>query len=298
MAERGDVGYSHCPAFLFELLKESSSPYINRFLQPDTIVPSPASPKSFNRYSYVLNNPMKLTDPSGHKCVGEPDECLNNKGKPINGTGGLSNKKKVRRQQAPRSTLIPDFEFFSDVPWFTDVVPIDSAQMQQFCARNYGIDVECGRFPTTEGAIELNFRIDAIGIRIEGSGWLLGGSDLNVDLLYFGRSDEAGLFVSPGGQMGSGGGSAITGGILIGENMPGRGSYSGASYTVAGVDVPVVPLGVNLEGDYSVGSPNPDGTIPSTTYVGVGPLQPEAGSYSGASYTVPITGFWDWITGR
>ncbi len=41
-------------------------PGIGRFLQPDSIVPSPANPQSWNRYSYVLNNPVRYSDPSGH----------------------------------------------------------------------------------------------------------------------------------------------------------------------------------------------------------------------------------------
>jgi hypothetical protein len=41
-------------------------PYINRFLSPDTIVPNPANPQSFNRYSYVRNNPLGFRDPTGH----------------------------------------------------------------------------------------------------------------------------------------------------------------------------------------------------------------------------------------
>jgi len=40
---------------------------IGRFLQPDTIVPEPANPQSLNRYSYVYNNPLRYTDPTGHR---------------------------------------------------------------------------------------------------------------------------------------------------------------------------------------------------------------------------------------
>ncbi len=40
--------------------------YLNRFLSADSIVPNPANPQSLNRYSYVLNRPLVLTDPSGH----------------------------------------------------------------------------------------------------------------------------------------------------------------------------------------------------------------------------------------
>jgi len=41
-------------------------PYINRWIQPDTIIPDPANPQSLNRFSYVLGNPVKFRDPSGH----------------------------------------------------------------------------------------------------------------------------------------------------------------------------------------------------------------------------------------
>jgi hypothetical protein len=42
------------------------SPYINHFVQPDTIVPNLYNPQSWNRYSYTNNNPINLVDPSGH----------------------------------------------------------------------------------------------------------------------------------------------------------------------------------------------------------------------------------------
>ncbi len=41
-------------------------PEVGRFIRPDTIVPEPANPQSFNRYTYTLNNPVNFTDPSGH----------------------------------------------------------------------------------------------------------------------------------------------------------------------------------------------------------------------------------------
>ncbi len=50
-------------------------PSLGRFLQPDTIVPNPGNPGSLNRYSYVLNNPLRYRDPSGHapQYPGDPD---------------------------------------------------------------------------------------------------------------------------------------------------------------------------------------------------------------------------------
>jgi len=45
---------------------------LGRFASADTIVPGAGNPQSWDRYSYTLNNPVKYTDPSGHRaCDGE-----------------------------------------------------------------------------------------------------------------------------------------------------------------------------------------------------------------------------------
>lgn len=41
-------------------------PNTNRFLTPDSIIPQPTDPQSYNRYSYARNNPLKYVDPTGH----------------------------------------------------------------------------------------------------------------------------------------------------------------------------------------------------------------------------------------
>jgi len=41
-------------------------PSLGRFISPDTIVPSSQNPQVLNRYSYVGNNPLRYTDPTGH----------------------------------------------------------------------------------------------------------------------------------------------------------------------------------------------------------------------------------------
>jgi RHS repeat-associated protein len=43
---------------------------LGRFISPDTIVQNPADPQTLNRYSYVRNNPLKYTDPTGHCILG------------------------------------------------------------------------------------------------------------------------------------------------------------------------------------------------------------------------------------
>ena len=41
-------------------------PTLGRFLQADPHIQAPENSQSFNRYSYVLNNPLSFTDPSGY----------------------------------------------------------------------------------------------------------------------------------------------------------------------------------------------------------------------------------------
>ncbi len=58
---------------IMDYIARNYDPAIGRFLQPDSIVPSPANPQSWNRFSYTQNNPIKYSDPSGHLRIEE--EC-------------------------------------------------------------------------------------------------------------------------------------------------------------------------------------------------------------------------------
>jgi RHS repeat-associated protein len=40
---------------------------LGRFIQADTIIPNGYNSQAFDRYAYVLNNPLRFTDPSGYK---------------------------------------------------------------------------------------------------------------------------------------------------------------------------------------------------------------------------------------
>jgi RHS repeat-associated protein len=66
-------------------------PQTARFLTPDPIVQAPFSSQSWNRYSYVYNNPVNFIDPSGFQCEDAPN-CISNpgggNGNPNGGGGG------------------------------------------------------------------------------------------------------------------------------------------------------------------------------------------------------------------
>ena len=47
-------------------LQLHGDPKLARFLQADPVIQFPHHAQSYNRYSYVLNNPLAYTDPSGY----------------------------------------------------------------------------------------------------------------------------------------------------------------------------------------------------------------------------------------
>src|SRR5271154_7626890 len=64
---------------------------LGRFISPDPLSGTPGNPQSWNRYSYVLNNPLQLTDPTG-QCAddGEEDDGSDCNGDDSGDSGGVS----------------------------------------------------------------------------------------------------------------------------------------------------------------------------------------------------------------
>jgi len=66
--DRGYTGHEHLQSVrLINMNGRIYDPKLHRFLQPDNFVQDPFNTQNFNRYSYVLNNPLKYTDYSGEK---------------------------------------------------------------------------------------------------------------------------------------------------------------------------------------------------------------------------------------
>lgn len=64
---RGFTGHEEVRGFgLINMNARFYDPKIGRFISPDVFVPDADNTQSYNRYSYVLNNPIKYSDPSGH----------------------------------------------------------------------------------------------------------------------------------------------------------------------------------------------------------------------------------------
>ncbi len=80
-----DLGIYHFNARFY-------SPTLGRFLSADTTMSGISNPQNLNRFSYVANNPLRYTDPTGHmacidfdengQCIRDPDWS------PADGSGG------------------------------------------------------------------------------------------------------------------------------------------------------------------------------------------------------------------
>jgi RHS repeat-associated protein len=83
VTRRGYTGHEHLDNLgLTHMNGRVQDPRLGRFLSADPIVQAPNNSQSFNRYSYVMNNPLTMTDPSGFQAGGEcsvatqNDHCL------------------------------------------------------------------------------------------------------------------------------------------------------------------------------------------------------------------------------
>ncbi len=70
--ERGYTGHEQLDdSGLIHMNGRLYDPELGRMLSPDPVVQVPEYSQNFNRYSYVMNNPLNLTDPSGFDWLGD-----------------------------------------------------------------------------------------------------------------------------------------------------------------------------------------------------------------------------------
>lgn len=63
---RGYTGHEHLPEFtLINMNGRMYDPILSRMLSVDPIITDPLNSQDYNKYSYVRNNPLKFTDPTG-----------------------------------------------------------------------------------------------------------------------------------------------------------------------------------------------------------------------------------------
>ncbi len=68
LLDRGYTGHEHLLSVgLINMNARLYDPQLRRFLSPDNFVQEPYNTQNYNRYGYVLNNPLLYTDPSGEE---------------------------------------------------------------------------------------------------------------------------------------------------------------------------------------------------------------------------------------
>lgn len=71
LLDRGYTGHEHFfDISLIHMNGRMYDPQLGRFLSPDNYIQNPYNTQNFNRYGYVLNNPLSYNDPSGELAQG------------------------------------------------------------------------------------------------------------------------------------------------------------------------------------------------------------------------------------
>jgi RHS repeat-associated protein len=251
---------------------------LGRFISADTIVPGTENPQSWNRYAYVLNNPMLHVDPTGHM---PGYNCADGYCR-----GRASNAPKKEEKAAdvtPEAGPLPSITIYASAGASEGLAALALPHV-------YPDDPP----PPPEGEQQHesdSLRLSAVGWRVDVSAGAILGGDLDVDfLLNFHdlRNIHANVSIVPGGQVEFLGGAGASTGPLFVFNLPENEDLDGWGWRVGGTAYPEIGMEIEVFGPLSDQEGDPFGV-----YVGFGGGEEVCG-YGGVSYAFDIT---DWFMG-
>jgi RHS repeat-associated protein len=189
--------------------------YLNRWIQPDSIIPDPGKPIDLDLYAYARNNPLRYTDPNGHWTEDELDESLG---------------KDWREKYFGKRSVFEKREkllLFLTSKNTTDPVTLEIIREL---------------FETAHSAFELGFdfsNVDAIGMRVTYSQGAGGFGSFTGDAILNLTSGEFSVFGSLEGGVLLGESIALTSGVTVYTNMPSNDDFRGVSKNlgIAGGDI-------------------------------------------------------------
>jgi RHS repeat-associated protein len=220
LTDRGYTGHKHNDDLgLIYMNARYYLPGIGRFISADTLVPDPTNPQQFNRYTYVLNNPLRFTDPTGH-CAENGDEACWSYAEQISAGYGiplefltLMNLSQMRffiqglNDSRGIDNRLPD-EIISTINRMHEVSPL---WFQDLLTSN-GWNV--------------------LGIRLEyGNGFVIAGQG-DLDIIFNFRSWEFSIMFTPGIQIGMVAGASGGAGVFVGFDAPSNDVYWGSGWGV------------------------------------------------------------------
>ncbi|MCP4526375.1 MAG: RHS repeat-associated core domain-containing protein [Aestuariibacter sp.] len=115
-------------------------PALGRFVSADTIVPSPGDPQAWNRYSYVLGNPLKYIDPTGHCATNGYGSCGGSRDSDWKTSGKLSPGSQVLASMAYEHYL-EDPDYFVRL-YFNDPNSDELGHLSDYAQYHDGVYVE------------------------------------------------------------------------------------------------------------------------------------------------------------
>ncbi|WKD51246.1 RHS repeat-associated core domain-containing protein [Microbulbifer spongiae] len=118
-------------------------PAMGRFLSPDPIVQAPGNSQSWNRYSYVMNNPLSFTDPSGF--LMEEVEVICDDA--CQGGGGLTGFEKMLYRSLFSSGDWVDFG--GGIPGGTITPPLTQEEKDEKDAQDEADEKDCSNTPSS-----------------------------------------------------------------------------------------------------------------------------------------------------
>ena len=179
------------------------SPRLGRFLSADTIVPGYWNPQNLNRFSYVRNNPLRYTDPTGHVECRTQEECQDMGTTP--GGGFTTPKPKSGGDGGGGNSCSTHPEVCGDLPYtLPDIITVPTITTTETQTNGEGNqDSGIIRWP------------DYVSINIAtGWPWALVGFDIQVTRDYYNN-----WYVSPGVYGGTPG-ITVFGGWILQKEQP------------------------------------------------------------------------------
>jgi hypothetical protein len=191
----------------------------------DSIVPSAGNPQALNRYAYALNNPVKYTDPTGHRvsCGDDVDGGCGGDDftPPINGTSVTQKQGQAIYERAKQNPELLKYEsvrfaartYAENVAHEPLVGPTedrDTCHCTVSVGGSASINLPATRFPGVGyyGSVSVQLAFDDRGVDLQVTGALGGGVGQGASLgvfvaqtKYQNAEDQQGLGQTEGGSV-------------------------------------------------------------------------------------------------
>jgi RHS repeat-associated protein len=197
--KRGYTFHEHLEEFnLINMNGRMYDPLLARFLNADPLLQDNTDGQNYNRYSYVLNNPTKYTDPSGYAYSGFTFSSL------YYNTAGYDNLQNEQQEAyldfkngIAKQSFHEMFDFTKGAgfdPANVDGDPIKLTDAERKAYQKYGVTPEYAVCITPKSGVERNYTnrvgtADYVGYVVDAYGFISESTE-NIEYLYGERIND------------------------------------------------------------------------------------------------------------